>query len=301
MDDNRKELFFKYIHYLYDSNEMSYEYTGRYIKYVRDFLESGVPINRKGYLLFKNTHAYIFTQFPLMKEAICDFLSFFGVGYSKKMKPAKEKILEKLSVISEKNNKIVNEFLGSLMDEFDYSTNTMSIYGVSVKKFFEYSNEFSAENCRRYIATLENDGLSPKTIRLRITALEKLGQYLKKPVKLKRPKFKRSLETNNIPTEQEYNNLLTYLSGNRNKDYYFFIKILASTGARVSEFFEFRWDDVLSGEVTLKGKGNKYRRFFFNTALQNEVKTYMKDKGKTGYIAVGKYGGDLPKEDYANK
>lgn len=290
MEENRKDIFLKYINYLCDNNGRSFEYTGKYVKYVRDFLENAVSINRKGYNLYKKTNAYMFAQCPLTKDAICDFLSFIGVGYQKKKQLVKDKPLEKLSSISEKNNKIMNEFISSLMDEFDYSPNTLSIYSSSIKKFFEYSNEFSLESCRRFIVTLEDEGLSPKTIRLRITSLEKLGDYLKKPVKLKRPKFKRTLETNNIPTEQEYIKLLSYLSGRKNRDCYFFIKILASTGARISEFFEFRWEDVLAGEVTIKGKGNKYRRFFFNSALQKEVKKYINEENKTGYIAVGRFG-----------
>ena len=40
-----------------------------------------------------------------------------------------------------------------------------------------------------------------------------------------------------------------------NKDYYFFIKVLGTTGARLSEFQQFTWEDIISGEVTLKGKG----------------------------------------------
>lgn len=85
---------------------------------------------------------------------------------------------------------------------------------------------------------------------------------MKKPIELKRPRMKRKLDVNNVPTEEEYNRLLEYLKTKLNKDYYFFIKVLGTTGARLSEFQQFTWEDIVIGEVVLKGKGNKYRRFF---------------------------------------
>lgn len=133
--------------------------------------------------------------------------------------------------------------------------------------------------------------MSPATIRLRITAIERLSEFAGKPIKLKRPKFKRKLDTDNVPTEQEYERLLEFLRTKKNQDYYFFIKVLAVTGARVSEFLQFTWEDILRGEVTLRGKGNKYRRFFFPKSLQTEVRKYVEESGKTGLFATGKYGG----------
>lgn len=121
-------------------------------------------------------------------------------------------------------------------------------------------------------------------------ALEKFAKWKKKPFELKRPKQQRKMETNNIPTEEEYNRLLEYLKTKKNKDYYFFIKVLGTTGARLSEFMQFTWEDIISGEVTLKGKGNKYRRFFFQGQLRKEAKAYVKEAGKTGILAMGKYG-----------
>lgn len=141
-----------------------------------------------------------------------------------------------------------------------------------------------------YVSTLEEQALSPQTIRLRILALEKFAKWKKKPFELKRPKQQRKLETNNIPTEEEYNRLLEYLKTKKNKDYYFFIKVLGTTGARLSEFMQFTWEDIISGEVTLKGKGNKYRRFFFQGQLRKEATAYAKEAGKTGILAMGKYG-----------
>ncbi len=186
--------------------------------------------------------------------------------------------------------KLLNEFVYYLTQDEDYSPHTLEIYSFSIKKYFEYANEVSVDNYKRFVKMMEKEGFSPQTIRLRITALERFSKWIKKPIELKRPKFNRKLNTENVPTESDYKKLLDYLYTRTNKDHYFFIKILATTGARVSEFFQLKWEDILNGEVTLKGKGNKYRRFFFSKQLQTEVKSYVKEQNKTGYVAVGKFG-----------
>ena len=50
------------------------------------------------------------------------------------------------------------------------------------------------------------------------------------------------------------------------------------------------WEDVANGEVVLKGKGSKFRQVFFQKSLQQEVREYMKETGKTGHLCNGRYG-----------
>ena len=137
------------------------------------------------------------------------------------------------------------------------------------------------ENCKRFIRTLEEKSLSPQTIRLRITALEKFSKWLKKPIELKRPKMKRKLDVNNVPTEEEYNRLLDSLKTKSNKDYSFY----QSIGYNRCQFVRIPAVHVgrhyIRGGNT-RGKGNKYRRFFLQKQLQEEAKAYAKEHGKTG-------------------
>ena len=255
----------------------------------RNFLEMAKEVNRRGYLNYKRENADVMVRHSLMCSAICDLLSFLNIGYGKREKTVKP-FWEKLDVISEKNKKLLHDFIIWLTDNNDYSSHTIDVYYTSLRKYFEYANELNMDNCRRFIKSLEEEKLSPATIRLRITAIEKFSKWVKKPIELKRPRMKRKLDVNNVPTEEEYNRLLEYLKTKLNKDYYFFIKVLGTTGARLSEFQQFTWEDIAAGEVVLKGKGNKYRRFFFQKQLQREVKDYIKETGKSGTLAVGRFG-----------
>lgn len=287
MDDERKRILFDYMGYLY-AKRVNYDTAGRYIKHVKGFLENAESVNRRGYLKYKRENVDTMVSDHTMCLAICDLLDYLKIGYSRKEREVKP--LERLETISERNRKLINDFIIWLTDNNDYSPHTVEIYYTSMRQFFEYANELSMENCRRYIRSLEEEKRAPTTIRLRIAAIERFSKWMKKPLELRRPKIRKKLEVNNVPTEEEYNRLLEYLKTKRNRDYYFFIKILGTTGARLSEFQKLTWEDIVNGEVILRGKGNKYRRFFFNKSLMREAASYVKETGKTGLVAVGRHG-----------
>lgn len=288
MKEGFEKILYKYIDFLY-SGKNEYKKIGRSIKVVKIFLENVESISKSEYKRYVKENGDYFATNKADKESLLDFLRYMKIGFSKKRKK-EEKTLEKLSGLAETTKKTIRDFLLYLDNDQDYSQNTLRTYKRGIESYYEYSLEFTQENCRRYISTLHSEGLSAATICLRITALEKFGEFLKKPVKLKRPKFSRKLETDNVPDKQDYERLLSYLMKKNNKDYYYWIKILATTGARLSEFLQMRWEDVVCGEVVLRGKGNKFRRFFFNKTLQKEIAAYVKENDKKGYIACGRNG-----------
>lgn len=83
-----------------------------------------------------------------MSEAICDLLFHLKIGYNRREK--KIKTLERLDTISEKNRKLLNDFIVWLTDSNDYSSHTVDIYHTSLKQYFEYANDISMENCKRF-------------------------------------------------------------------------------------------------------------------------------------------------------
>ena len=192
MNSDRQKILTDYISYIYTTGR-TYDTVGKYIKHVTDFLEMAKEVNRRGYLNYKRENADVMVRHSLMCSAICDLLSYLHIGYGKREKAVKP--LEKLDVISDKNKKQLNDFIVWLTDNNDYSSHTVDIYYTSMKKYFEYANEVNMDNCRGFIKSLEEEKLSPATIRLRITAIEKFSKWMKKPIELKRPKMKR-VDTN---------------------------------------------------------------------------------------------------------
>ena len=285
IDVSKQQMLLKYISYLKTSRK-TYDKIGRNIFYVDDFIRKSSSFDKKGYKEYIKNNAIEIANNTAQKDAILEFLSINGKGYKIHKKIQRTyKPLERLSVVSSKNQEFIRKFLSYLIDNEDYSQSTLTLYSFTAKKYFEYATEISSDNYKRFVSMLEEKGLSPKTIRLRITALERMAEFAGKTIKIKRPKIQRTLDTNNIPTVAEYNRLVSYLQNHRNKDYYFFVKILATTGARVSEFLQISWEDILAGELIIKGKGNKYRRLFFNKKLQEEARVYVEQENKTGIVA----------------
>lgn len=262
---------------------------GRRIVHVNHFIDNSEEISKKGYSKYKKKYAERIALEAYMKDDICDFMNFVGIGFSRKEKVNDEKPLEKLSSINVKNKDLVNNFAYYLNNEKDYSSNTIYIYINSVRVFFEYSNDFNLENVKRYILTLEEKGFSVRTINLRVTALEIFSQFIKNPITIKRPKIQRNMSVDNIPTEKEYKIICDYLRV-KNYRFYLYIRILATTGVRVSEFLKLKWEDIGNGEVELMSKGKKYRKIFFSNSIRNEVQFYLQKTGDEGFIACGKYG-----------
>lgn len=289
MIQDRLTIYTDYINHLY-TRGIPYEQIGKYIKYVGDFLKNSESISKKGYNAYRKTHMSELLD-SIASHAICDFLAWRGVGFRVPKKKQEDVIpLEKLNVVSANNQALINEFLNWMCSNSDYSESTYKVYRDGLKSFFEYSNEFNIEAAKRYIKSLEATGRKPSTIRLRINALEKFGEWLKKPIRLNRPKSHKKLDIENVPSETEYRRLLEYLLEKGDNYHYLWIRILASTGVRRSEFLQLRWEDIISGDVTLRCKGNKYRRIFFSKALQKEVSAYIKTTGVSGFVAVGKFG-----------
>ena len=85
-----------------------------------------------------------------MCEAVCDLLSYLKIGYGRREKAVKP--LEKLEVISEKNKKLLNDFIIWLTDNNDYSSHTIDVYYTSLRKLFSNTPiELNMDNCRRFI------------------------------------------------------------------------------------------------------------------------------------------------------
>lgn len=274
----------------FDRSNISFATRGKYIEAVRFFLVNAKEVSRKGYTRFKKEHPQEMIYMPWMKDAVPDFLASCGIGYRKVegslYKGSKKRFIDAPEKREVRQNETINAFLLWLQNERDYSENTLRIYTYSVQDYFSYFDDFTQDNCRRYVARLGENGLSPKTVRIRITCLEKLGAYMKKPVKLKRPKIQKTLSVENIPTEKEYQRLLDYLDAHAEK-FAFIVRLLGTTGCRVSELVQLTYEMVQSGRTELKGKGSKYRQFFFTRQMQERA------KGKSGLICVNRNGAQM--------
>ena len=287
LDTARQQMFSEYMQTLQQTG-MSFEIRGRYADGVFLFLQETDSISRRGYRHYCQSHAELMVQKSWMKSAILHFLASRGIGYNKrqitrKLEKAETQPLEKREV---HQRQIINDFVLWLQNEQDFSDHTLRTYTDTAQQFFSYCDEFNQDNARRFIATLEERGLKPATINLRMTGLEKLADYLKKPLKLKRPKIAKTLSVENVPSEREYQKLLEWLDAN-NPQWAYVVRLMGTTGCRVSELIQFTYEQIQEGHCVLKGKGSKYRQFFFTKEMQEQA------KGKAGLVMVNRYGSTM--------
>lgn len=281
MVEEKEKFLMRYCEHL-SATGLSYDKRGKYMTAVCFFLNEVGEAGKIGYKLFCKQHSEYLVQYPWAKPALLHFLASRGIGIRKQKEP-KQKQMQSIEKRETRQKEIINKFVSWLQNENHFSANTMTNYLAGIKSYYSYFDELTQDNCLLFISQLEKNGFKPQTIRLRMTALLHLAEFLKTKIKLKYPKVQRSLNTENVPTEKEYAKLVEWLDKN-NPHYAFIIRIMATTGCRVSELFQFRYEDITAGSVELKGKGNKYRRFFFTKELQNEA------DGLRGLVCINDFG-----------
>jgi site-specific recombinase XerD len=295
MTHEKEKMLLSYMDYLRKTKALDHV-VGARMRHVTGFLDSDYPVTKKGWSNYRQHLSVTCNErnFSRACESVCEFLSFLKINPERKKKRA-YKPLNTLSEISERNQNSLKTFLEWLSNE-NLSSRTVFCYKARVLQFFKYSSEASREQFKRYIATLEEKGVKPGTVNAGISGLNKYADFMKKPEwKLPLPKLTRKLDISNIPSEREYQKLTDYLKG-KDMECYYQVRIMASTGARISELLQFTWEYVIAGSVDLKGKGNKYRRFFFPKDLSKEVALYAGKHRKSGQIFVNRRTG-LPLSD----
>lgn len=129
---------------------------------------------------------------------------------------------------------------------------------------------------------------SEKTVSIRIMAYNSyVKDYLKKPnLQVKNIKIQRAMFVDNVPTPLEVEALLEGLKADGYMRDYFLIKLLAQTGARVSEIIQFKLVDLQQGFARMLCKGRKVRTIFIPETTAAEALEYFKDKShpESGHI-----------------
>ena len=81
-----------------------------------------------------------------------------------------------------------------------------------------------------------------------------------------------------------------YAKINKNYKYYFIIKFLGYTGARISELIKFTTNELKKGYFDSYSKGGKLRRIYIPKKLQIEALNWIKEYNINDYLFKNKYG-----------
>ena len=175
--------------------------------------------------------------------------------------------------------------------ETNLSENTIASYLFAVRQYSEQYDGITQKNLKAYkVWLIEN--YKPKTVNLRLRAincyLESIGKA-KWKMPFVRVQQKAFLE--NVISEADYEYFKSSLKRDDEMFWYFVIRFLAATGARVSELIQIKVEHIKLGHLDLYSKGGKLRRIYIPKSLQDEALSWLANNHQeSGFIFLNKYG-----------
>lgn len=189
------------------------------------------------------------------------------------------------------------------LEKLGRSENTVNSYYRSVRFFFSLYRELSMENLKdyreflikkyelntvnariygmnRYLEFLSKNGLLPASL------LEASEIYRMQPVKEQKKTY---LDT--VISQRDYERLKRCLKRDGNWYWYFVVRFLGATGARISELLQIKIENLKLGYLDLYSKGGKIRRLYFPRELCREAVPWFTERGvKSGFIFLNHHG-----------
>jgi integrase len=171
------------------------------------------------------------------------------------------------------------------------SENTIASYLFALKQFNQQYDKITKKNLRDYKVWLI-ESYKPKTVNLRLRAincyLESIG---KAEWKMPFVKVQQKAFLENVISEADYKYFKNCLKKDNEMFWYFVIRFLAATGARVSELIQIKVEHVKIGYIDLYSKGGKLRRIYIPKALQKEALNWLEECNReSGFLFLNKYG-----------
>lgn len=136
------------------------------------------------------------------------------------------------------------------------------------------------------------DRYKPKTVNLGIQAINKYLDFIgKSNLRLKGVKLQLKTFVDNVISMPDYTFLKEKLKEDKEDLWYFLVRFMGATGARVSEVVKFKVEHIHVGYFDVYGKGGKVRRLFIPIALRREAEDWINRIGlKSGYLFLDKTG-----------
>lgn len=162
---------------------------------------------------------------------------------------------------------------------------------MTVKLFESLTDEITKKSLLAFKGYLL-ETYKPKTVNLRIQAINEYLDFIKKeklrlqPIKLQQKTF---LE--NVISDADYKYLKNRLKKDGNMEWYFVVRYLAATGARVSELIQIKVEHVNLGYYDIYAKGGKVRRLYIPKKLREETQSWLETNNiDSGFLFLNRFG-----------
>ncbi len=185
----------------------------------------------------------------------------------------------------------MNEEFKDYLQDQNLSQNTMISYLYTLDQFNKRYDRLTRKNLRDYkMFLIEN--YKPQTVNLRIRAMNCYLESIKKEQwKMTSVKVQQKPFLENVISEADYLYFKNCLKQDKEMYWYFVVRFLAATGARVSELVQIKSEHVRLGYLDLYSKGGKLRRIYIPSMLQKETLVWLAEQNKeSGFIFLNRYG-----------
>lgn len=175
-------------------------------------------------------------------------------------------------------------FAASLARE-GLSRNTIAAYLWPARDFAARFPRLGAEELAVWRGGLI-DAYASKTVNLRVAAMNRWLAFVgRADLSLRGVREQRVTYLENCITEADYEFLKGRLRAEPSLDDYFMVRLLAATGARVSEFVCIKAEHVRLGHMDVLSKGGRVRRVYIPDALRRDALAWMRATGRgSGYL-----------------
>ena len=173
-------------------------------------------------------------------------------------------------------NKIDLQLFESAMRDAKLSKNAIASYLFSARTFASKFGDVTRQNLDSYKADVDW-----------------YAKHVMKRPKLWTPLVKEQQKPflEDVISEADYEYLKKRLENEKDRKWYFIVRFLGATGARISEFLQFKVEHVRAGKVDIYGKGGKLRRVYIPSALRDMALAWLSEIGRdSGFLWLNKNG-----------
>lgn len=195
----------------------------------------------------------------------------------------------------------MKEFKSFLIHQ-NLSKNTIDSYSVAIEQYFKNFDEINKQNLLAFKTVLV-DKYRGKTVNLRIQGINKYLEFIgKSKFKLKYIKIQQKKFLENVISDADYEFFKNKLVKDGNLEWYFIVRFLGATGARVSELIQFKYEHLKRGYIDLYTKSGKIRRIFIPKKLRlKAIDYYNLIKRTEGYLFLNKDGKQITTRGIAHQ
>lgn len=185
---------------------------------------------------------------------------------------------------------MLQQFEEYLLQE-NMAKNTIQAYLFTIRDYFAHHKDLSKKNLLLY-KTYLIENRKAKTVNLRLQALNRYLAFAgKSKWRLKSVKVQQRSFLENVISHADYVFLKNQLKQEKKMEWYFVVRFLAATGARVSELVQIKVEHIQTGYFDIYTKGGKVRRLFIPYILQQEALQWLETQQRqSGYMFLNRYG-----------